>query len=89
MFKINSQKRGWGLKRPKGERGGIRISQKKSPPNKMGNKLVKNTGNYNFLSFCRKGFNYEFIDSVISQSRWKYRTVLENENWVYKKEERN
>jgi hypothetical protein len=28
MFNINSQKRGWGLKRPKGERGGIRISIK-------------------------------------------------------------
>ena len=56
--------------------------------NKMGNRLVKNTGNYNFLSFCRKGFNYEFIDSVISPSRWKYRTSFIDGSWQYIKSER-
>lgn len=56
--------------------------------NKMGNKLVKNNGDYNFLSFCRIGFNYEFSDSVISKSKWRYLTVFSDNSWNYVKKER-
>ena len=56
--------------------------------NKMGNRLVKNTGNYNFLSFCKKNFDYQFIDSVISPSKWIYRTHFIDESWRYIKSER-
>jgi hypothetical protein len=56
--------------------------------NKMGNKLVKNTGNYNFLSFCRRGFDYQFTDSVVQPSKWIYRTHFIDGSWRYIKSER-
>jgi len=56
--------------------------------NKLGNKLVRNRGDYNFLSFCRKDLNYEFIDSIAEPSKWKYRTHFIEGSWVYVKSER-
>jgi hypothetical protein len=56
--------------------------------NKMGNKLVKNVGDYNFLSFCRKGLNYEFIDSIIPPSVWKYRNRFIDGSWKHVRSER-
>jgi hypothetical protein len=56
--------------------------------NKMGNKMVKNAGDYNFLSFCRKDFDYQFTDSVIPPSKWKYQTVFLEGSWKYIRSER-
>ena len=56
--------------------------------NKMGNRLVKNTGDYNFLSFCIRGRDYQFIDSLRSPSKWVFRTEFIDGSWVYVKRER-
>jgi len=49
--------------------------------NKMGNKLVKNHGSYNFLSFCLPDRKYEFIESNQPMSKYKYKNVFDGINW--------
>lgn len=56
--------------------------------NKMGHRLIKNGGRYNFLEFCRIGFNYEFIDSNPEMSNYVYRTVFDGNSWGYTRKER-
>lgn len=51
--------------------------------NKMGNRLVKNLQNYNFLSFCKVDFSYTFIESNIPKSKYVYRNVFDGEKWEY------
>lgn len=50
--------------------------------NKMGNKLLKSTGNYNFLSYCQTNFNYQFIDSVKEPLPFYYKNTLIDGEWV-------
>ena len=50
--------------------------------NKINNKLVKSVSNYNFLSFCRKDYNYTFIDSVKQPSECYLKNTLINDKWV-------
>ena len=53
--------------------------------NKMGNRLIKNQGNYSFLSFCKVDVSYTFIDSNIPQSEYVFRNVFDGERWEYLK----
>jgi hypothetical protein len=50
--------------------------------NKMHNKLVKSVSNYNFLSFCRKDYNYTFIDSVKPKNDYQLVNTLVNDKWI-------
>ena len=56
--------------------------------NKMGNKLVNNLQNYNFLSFCKVDFPYTFTESNIPKSEYVYRNVFDGEKWEYLRFER-
>jgi hypothetical protein len=56
--------------------------------NKMGNKLVRNQRNYNFLSFCKVDFPYEFIESNIPLGQFKYRMEFDGFEWSCVKSER-
>ena len=56
--------------------------------NKMGNKLVNNLQNYNFLSFCKVDFPYTFTESNIPKSEHVYRNIFDGEKWEYLRFER-
>jgi hypothetical protein len=56
--------------------------------NKLGNRLVRNVGNYNFLEYCKNNHNYEFVESNTPPGEFKYRTEFSNNEWRYVKSER-
>jgi hypothetical protein len=56
--------------------------------NKMGQKLIKNNGSYNFLEFCKVGFNYEFTESNQPISKYTYKTKFNGNSWECIREER-
>jgi hypothetical protein len=56
--------------------------------NKMGNRLIKNNGSYNFLSYCKKNFDYQFVDSVVEKSKFRFLTIFSNGEWKYVKKDR-
>jgi hypothetical protein len=57
--------------------------------NRMNNKLIKNVGNYNFLDYCRIGYDYEFIESNLPASEFIYQTKFIDDRWQYIKSTRN
>lgn len=56
--------------------------------NKIGNKLVRNHGNYNFLSFCMTAREYQFVDSNQPMSKYVYKNIFDGSNWSYTKLDR-
>jgi hypothetical protein len=56
--------------------------------NKMRNKLLKCCGTYDFLSYCRKGMQYRFTESVVEKSPFIWKHSFDGSNWIYKKTER-
>jgi hypothetical protein len=57
--------------------------------NDLNGKIVRNPGGFNFLDFCRKDFNYEFIETNQGPSEYIYWNTFDGSNWVYLKSPRN
>lgn len=57
--------------------------------NAMNQKLVKNVGGFNFIYYCRKGFNYEFIPTNIPASDYVYSYKQFGDQWKVIREPRN
>jgi len=57
--------------------------------NRMNNKLVKNVGKYNFLDYCRIGYEYSFIESNPPASEFVYKTKFIDGSWQYIKTQRD
>lgn len=57
--------------------------------NQMNNKLVKNVGKYNFLDYCKIGYQYEMVESNrTTPSEFIYRSELVEGKWQYIKKHR-
>jgi site-specific DNA-adenine methylase len=57
--------------------------------NRMNNRLVKNVGKYNFLDYCRIGYEYSFIESNPPASEFVYKTKFIDGSWQYIKTQRD
>lgn len=52
-------------------------------------KILKNPGGFNFYNFCRKDYNYQFIETNVGPSQYIYRNTFINNEWKYSKTPRN
>jgi hypothetical protein len=52
-------------------------------------KIIKNTGEFNFASLCRKDMDYRLIETNIPPSEYIYKNVMTQNGWLYRKEHRD